>query len=314
MQPGLVECVPNFSLGGDPVFLEDLRRAVQAVPGAVVLDASSDADHNRSVLTFAAAPAAAEAAALAAVGVASAAIDMRNQRGVHPRIGATDVLPFIPLEGVGEAECVALAHRVGERMAAEFGIPIFFYGAAAKSAARRALPELRRGGYEALAERSRLGQSIEPDCGPTLVHPSAGASAVGVRPFLVAYNINLAGGDLALARSIARAIRESNGGLPAVRALGLWLAGPGLAQVSINLCDFRLTGVLEVFERVESLARQAGVGIHASELIGLVPRAALDAESAARVKLPGFEVALHVIEERVQSMSAAARQRLDSNG
>lgn len=314
MDAGLVECVPNFSRGGSPEFLDSLRKAVQAVPGALVLDASSDADHNRSVLTFVAAPAAAEAAALAAVEVATKAIDMRTQQGQHPRIGATDVLPFIALEGVQEADCVALAHRVGERMATEFEIPVFFYGAAARRAERRALPDVRRGGFEALAQRSLLGQSIEADCGPAGVHPSAGASAVGVRPFLVAYNINLATGDLGLARSIARAIRESSGGLPAVRALGLWLAGPGLAQVSINLCDFRRTGVLEVFERVEALANEAGVSIHASELIGLVPRAALDAETAARVKLAGFEVALHVIEERVKFMSTAARQRLDSSG
>jgi len=304
MGSALVECVPNFSCGREPRLLTRLVQAAEGVSGCAVLNASRDSDHNRAVLTLAAAPQVAVDAAMALARVACAEIDLRQHAGVHPRIGAADVMPFIPLGGASVADCVLLARQFGERLWAELKVPVFFYGAASMQLPARSLPEVRRGGFEGLLERSLAGQELGFDLGAGAPHPSAGATAVGVRPLLVAYNINLESQDVQLARSIAKEIRESNGGFPAVRALGLWLEGPQVAQVSINLCDFQVTGVAKVFQRVSELAARAGAGIRESELIGLAPSAALDVKLAKQIKLRGFEARKHLIEPSVRMLLA----------
>ena len=301
----LVECVPNFADGRNPATLGAILAAIRAVPGARVLDASADRDHDRAVVTFAGPAAAVGEAALAAAREAVARIDLGARpgpRGVHPRMGALDVLPFVALEGTSTAACVALAHGVGARLGAELGVPVYYYGDACLRPERRALPDVRRGGFEALRAALERGDPARlPDAGPARVHPTAGASAVGVRPFLIAFNVDLESDDLGVARRIAAAVREAGGGLPAVRALGLLLPERGVAQVSMNLCDPGRTGILRAFEEVERRARELGVAVRGSELVGLAPRAALDAEVARRVRLAAFDPQRHVLEARLQS-------------
>lgn len=269
--------------------------------GGIVLDASSDVDHERSVVTFVAAPERVVAIGTALLALARDRIDLGARRGCHPRIGACDVFPLIALEGVSEKRCVALAHELGHEVGG-LGVPVYFYGKAARRPQREALPEVRRGGFEGLAraleaeppEASRL-----PDEGPQRLHPRAGAVAVGVRPFLIAFNVVLGSSDPAAARVIARRIRASSGGLPGIRALGFELPSRALSQVSVNVCDHERTGLVALFERVEHEARTLGVGIVESELIGLAPRAALDADIARRVRLVAFDPTRHVLEERL---------------
>lgn len=287
-----VECVPNFSDGRDPAVLEALRQAVLSVEGTRVLDASQDADHNRAVLTFAAPPEQVVAAAFAAVSAALERIDLRSHGGVHPRIGAADVVPLVPLAGLSLADCVPLAHALGERLARELELPVFFYGAAARRAERSSLPAVRRAATEL---------PLAPDAGPARLHPRGGGVAVGARDVLIAFNVNLDTNDIALARRIARTVRAANGGLPGVRALGLALERGGVVQVSMNLCEPDRTGIEAAFLAVERLAGEHGVGIRASELIGLAPRAALDAAVAERVRLPGFDPRRHIIEDALEA-------------
>ena len=294
----LVECVPNFSEGRRPAVLEAIVAALRGVPGVRVLDHSLDPDHNRAVVTFAGPFEAVEDGAFRAVREAAERIDLTAHEGVHPRMGATDVCPFIPLADAGVEDCVALAHRVGARVGGELAIPVYYYGDAARRPERRSLPDVRRGGFEAL--RDAIGSAPEraPDDGPQdAIHPTAGATAVGVRPFLIAFNMNLSTDDVGVARRIARSIRESSGGLPGIRALGLPVHGRKTAQVSVNVCDHRRTGLAEVFEAVQALASELGHGIEESELVGLAPRAALDAELASRVKLRDFDPRRCLIEE-----------------
>ena len=299
MKP-LVECVPNFSFGDDPALLAELASTVEA-EGGHVLDASSDVDHERSVVTWVAEPSAVPSIGERQIELARDRIDLRTQSGVHPRIGACDVFPMIALEGVDEALCVALAHDLGIRSAA-LGVPVYFYGSAARRPEREKLPDVRRGGFEGLARA--LAQDPPdparfPDEGLPELHPRAGAVAIGVRPFLVAFNIQLESSDLEAARAIARAVRESSGGLPGIRALGLPLESQGITQVSCNVCDHGKTGLVALFERVEEEARSRGVEIRDSELIGLAPRAALDREIAERVRLPEFDPERHVLEDNL---------------
>lgn len=295
----LVECVPNFSDGRDPAVLQAILGALGEVPGVSVLDTSADRDHNRAVVTFAGAPDAVAAGAFAAAREASRRIDLTRHRGVHPRMGATDVLPLVPLAGTSTADCVALAHALGARIGAELAIPVYYYGAAALRPERRALPDVRRGGFEALREAIGRDPARRPDAGPARIHPTAGATAVGVRPFLIALNVDLETTDVRVAREIARAIRESSGGLPAVRALGLFLPERGVAQVSMNLCDHRRTGILSVFAEIERRAGELGVAVRRSELIGLAPREALDAEVARRIRLTDFDPETRIVEARL---------------
>ena len=270
----LVECVPNFSEGRRPEVVDQLVAAVATTPDVYLLDRTSDADHNRSVLTFAGPPEPVLVAMEAAVAVALRRIDMTVHEGQHPRIGAVDVVPFVPLGDSTIDECVELARRFGERVAERFDLPVYLYARAATRPDRVVLADLRRPQFEGL--RETIGQhGREPDFGPPRLHPTGGAVAVGARPFLIAYNINLASPDVDLAKRIARRVRESSGGLPRVQALGLPLEELGCAQVSMNLLDFSVTSLWLVWETVRALAADEGVELRESELIGLAPLAAL---------------------------------------
>jgi glutamate formiminotransferase len=254
--------------------MDAIQSAAEAVDGARVLDRHADAVHNRMVLTIAGTPGPVAEAAFRAAARAAELIDLDTHRGVHPRIGATDVVPFVPLGATEMQVCVELAVRVGRRIAAELDIPVYLYGEAAQSAARRRLPDLRRGEYERLKASLASDPSLAPDFGPARVGP-AGVTAVGARPPLIAYNVTLASPDLSIASSIARHIRESSGGLPAVQARGFRTADPNVVQVSMNLLDTRRTSMALVFERIRSEAAERGVVVLESELVGLAPSAAL---------------------------------------
>jgi glutamate formiminotransferase len=298
-----VECVPNVSEGRRPEVVDAIAAAVTGVPNTYLLDRTSDVDHNRSVLTFAGPPPAVADAMEAAVGVALERIDMRHHEGRHPRLGAVDVIPFVPLGDTTMDECVGLAQDFGARIAARFSLPVYLYAAAASRPERRVLADIRRPQFEGLAAMM-AAEGGEPDFGPRHPHPTAGAVVVGARPFLVAWNINLDSTDLALAKRIAGAIRERDGGLPRVQALGLYLDDLGLAQVSMNLLDTTVTPVWRVWEEVERLAREAGVTLRESELIGLAPQAAL----LATADHAGVDPTLP-LEERLAGGAAAVRIR-----
>jgi glutamate formiminotransferase / 5-formyltetrahydrofolate cyclo-ligase len=270
----LVESVPNFSEGRRIEVVDKLGAAVESVPGAYLLDRTSDASHNRSVLTLAGQPAPVLEALERTVAVAVAEIDMERHTGEHPRIGAVDVVPFVPLAGTSMADCIELARTFGARLADRFSIPVYLYGEAATSPSRQRLADVRRGQYEGLKTQI-LEPDRKPDFGPTRLHATAGAVAVGARPFLIAYNINLDSRDLDLAKRIARRIRESSGGLPRVQANGFWIEELGRAQVSMNLLDFKITPMWRVWEAVRAEAAEDGVHLAESELIGLAPIEAL---------------------------------------
>jgi glutamate formiminotransferase len=307
----LVECVPNLSEGRRAEVVDRIAAAFAgASPEVLVLDRSSDPDHNRTVLTLAGpGPALVEAAVAGAMACARL-IDLTRHQGVHPRMGALDVLPFVPLgaatrlQGAAgpDLDCAALAERAGRRIAAEAGTPIYLYGAAARRPDRAALPAVRGRGFEslraALAAGGDQGPGREPDLGGPGLHPTAGATAVGAREVLVAFNVDLAGADLELVRRIATAVRERDGGLPAVRAMGVDLAGRGLAQVSMNLLDYRVTPPAVAFAAVAALAERAGARVAASEIVGLVPAAALAGTDPADLRLRDFTPEL-LLEERL---------------
>lgn len=287
----LVECVPNFSEGRKTETVARLAQAIQSVETACVLDTHIDPDHNRSVITFVAAPERIVEAARRAVGVASELIDMRGHTGVHPRLGATDVLPFIPISGVTMADCVALAHTAGERIARELSIPVYFYERAALVPERLNLEDVRRGALELLREQIAVEASRAPDVsppGPLRVHETAGAIAIGARPFLIAFNVNLSTADVAIARKVARTVRARSGGLPFVKALGFELSTRGLAQVSMNIVNYEVTGLNAAYEAVRRAAEAAGVKIFSTELVGLIPERALDRDAEYFAKLENF--------------------------
>jgi glutamate formiminotransferase len=278
----LLECVPNVSEGRDR---DRLRRLAEAIErgGARLVDVHSDVDHHRSVFTFLGGPDVVERAALAFGRLAVELIDLREHRGVHPRIGALDVVPFVPL-ALAMADAVAAAHRVGRALAAETGVPVFFYEEAAIVPGRRDLPELRAGGFERLAERLR-DPRWRPDAGPATPHPSAGAAVIGARRPLIALNAMLESTDLAGARAVAAAIRERTpGGLPAVRALGVVLPSRGIVQVSMNLLDYLRTSPRAVMERLEIETAARGLRVSGYELVGCAPADAFDEPSRARVR------------------------------
>lgn len=254
--------------------VDALAAAVTGTPGVHLLDRTSDVDHNRSVLTFAGPPAAVQQAMEVAVEVAIARIDLTRHEGQHPRIGAVDVIPFVPLGETTMDECIAIARSFGAHLAARFELPVYLYARAAQRPDRVVLADIRKPQFEGLRDQiSHPGR--EPDFGPARIHPTAGAVAVGARPFLIAYNINLESGDLDLAKRIAHRIRERSGGLPRVQALGLYLADLRCAQVSMNLLDFTATPMWRVWEQVQAAAAVEGVRLQESELIGLAPLAAL---------------------------------------
>jgi glutamate formiminotransferase/glutamate formiminotransferase/formiminotetrahydrofolate cyclodeaminase len=279
----LVECVPNFSEGRDPAVAASLVAVIGAVPGIAVLDQSSDPDHHRSVITFAGAPDAIVEAAVRSVGEAARQIDLRRHQGVHPRLGSADVVPFVPLQGIDLAGCAELAHQAGEQIWDRFRVPVCFYGAAARRPERVRLEHVRGQGFEA-----RLADpQFAPDLGAAL-HPTAGATIVGARGILVAINVNLATTDLGVAKRIAAAIRESSGGFPAVKALGLPLAARGQVQVSMNLTDLSVTPFHRVFLEIERRAEAEGVEVAETELIGLAPRDLLESAAVEFLRLKRF--------------------------
>ena len=275
-RPGeaLVECVPNVSEARRPEVMDAVQAAVDGVRGVVLLDRHADPVHNRMVLTFAGPPGPVAEAAFRCVARSAELIDLRQHRGVHPRMGATDVVPFVPLGATSMQVCVELAIRVGRRIAAELDLPVYLYGAAASRPERRRLPDIRRGEYEGLCRNLASGPRLAPDFGPSYVGP-AGATAVGARLPLVAYNVTLGTANLELAKAIARAIRESSGGLPGVQARGFTTADPQVVQVSMNLLDTRRTSMAVVFERIREEAAQRGVAVLQSELVGMAPAEAL---------------------------------------
>ena len=247
----LIECVPNFSEGRDAKKIDAIVKSILNVPEVVLLDRESDADHNRSVLTFVGPPAAAADAAFRCVEKAVELIDLRTHTGAHPRIGAADVVPFIPIEGVTVEECVRLAERVGQRIWERLRVPVYFYEAAARRPERTNLENIRRGQFEALVKEMGVVPERAPDCGEPVCHASAGAVVVGARKFLIAYNINLGTPDVGIAKKIAKTIRFSSGGFRYVKSMGVDLSSRNLAQVSINLTDFEQTPLHLVFETVK---------------------------------------------------------------
>jgi glutamate formiminotransferase len=285
--PRLVECVPNVSEGRRTDVIDRISKAVRAVEGVRLLDRTSDVDHNRSVLTFAGPPESVEAAAHVLVDVAIREIDLRAHKGEHPRIGAVDVVPFVPLAGTTMDECVAIAHRFGRAVAERHQLPVYFYARAATRPERVRLPDIRKPQYEGLQDL--MATTHVPDAGPPRVHPTAGAMVTGARPPLIAFNIELDTTDIGLAKRIAKEIRESSGGLPAVQALGFGLTDPPRAQVSMNLLDTSITPLGRVWREVESRAREAGVRILRGELIGLMPLDAVLGVAAESLRLERFD-------------------------
>ena len=284
---GLIEAVPNVSEGRRRGVIDALAAAVDGVPGATLLDTSSDAAHNRTVLTLVGAATALKDALIELYAAALARIDLREHSGVHPRIGAVDVAPFVPLDAAGMPACVALAHELGDAVARRFDLPVYLYEQAARTPDRRRLELIRRGGFENLSAKMRRPE-WRPDFGPAAPHPTGGATAIGARRLLVAFNVNLNTGDLDVARRIARTIRASDGGLDAVKAMGVRTTRPDVVQVSMNLVDFERTPLHRAFEAVRHEAAGHGVEVRDSEIVGLAPAAALVPAAARALRIDGF--------------------------
>lgn len=296
-ETALVECVPNFSEGRRDTVIAALVASIQNVPGVRVLDRHSDTDHNRSVITFVGAPPAVVEAVYGAIRVAAQQIDMDEHRGQHPRLGATDVVPFVPIAGITLDECAALARQLGDRVGRELGIPVYLYEAAATRPERVNLADVRRGEYEGLKQAIGRDPDRQPDFGPSQLG-KAGATAIGARMPLVAYNIYLTTDDVTIAQHIARSVRHSSGGLAHVKALGLLVGGR--AQVSMNLTDTTRTPIHRVVELVRVEAARYGTAIHSSELVGLIPQAALIEAAQWYLQLDGFS-AEQILEQRLRS-------------
>jgi glutamate formiminotransferase/formiminotetrahydrofolate cyclodeaminase len=285
----IVECVPNFSEGRNAATIEALLAAIRSVSGAVLLDRQSDADHNRSVITFVGTPEAVAQAAFMAAQQAFQRIDLSTHRGEHPRVGATDVIPFVPIRDVTIDDCAQLARQVGRRISEELRVPVFLYEHAATAPFRRRIEDIRREGLEGLGERMRLDPKWAPDFGDAKLHRTAGATVVGARMPLIAYNVNLATTDLSIARVIAQTIRESSGGLPAVKAVAIALKTRNMVQVSMNLTDYKQTPVHVAFEAVKVEALKHGISVDSSEIIGLIPEAAVAQITGHYLQLEKFE-------------------------
>ncbi|HQQ79447.1 MAG TPA: glutamate formimidoyltransferase [Thermoanaerobaculia bacterium] len=298
----LIECIPNVSEGRrDEVVAAIAAAAVKAAPGVVLLDRTSDSDHNRSVLTFLGDGEPLVAAMTALVEASLAAIDLRTHTGAHPRLGAVDVIPFVPVRGATSAECVELAKTLGKSLAERFGLPVYLYEDAAATPERQNLAAIRKGEFEGLAKKME-DPAWTPDFGPAAPHPSGGAVVVGARSPLIAYNINLATADLGVADRIAKAIRHLSGGYRFVKAMGVKLEARGQVQVSINMTNFEKTPLHRVFETVRSEAERHGVAVVGSEIVGLVPQAALLAAAGHYLRLeadPGPQVLENKLLERL---------------
>ena len=293
----LIECVPNISEGRRASVIDILAMEARSVPGVRLLDYSADPSHNRSVFTMAGSRIALKRAVLAMAWSAVHTIDLRIHRGEHPRLGAVDVVPFIPLGDTTMSECVELARDVGRSIAERLEVPVFLYEEAASREDRRRLEDIRRGQFEGLAAKMRQ-PGWAPDFGPATPHPTAGATVVGARRALIAFNVNLATNRLDIARRIAAAVRERNGGLPNVKALGLALPHRGIVQVSMNLTDYERTPVQTAFDRVVVEASRSGVNVLESELVGLIPEAALAGTNAGHLRLHGFSES-QILERRL---------------
>lgn len=296
MSGAIVECVPNFSEGTDVGRVEAIIAAMR-VDGVHLLDWSMDADHNRSVVTVAGEPAGVVEAAVRGAGKAAELINLTRQQGVHPRIGAADVIPFVPISGIKLEQCVLLARQAGLEIWRRYGVPVFFYEAAASRPDRANLDDVRRGQFEGLREAVRKESSRRPDLGGPGLHPTAGACAVGARKFLVAYNIYLDSTDVAVVRAIAREIRAASGGLKGVKAMGL--LARGRAQLSMNITDFEVTPISQVYRAVSNLAQRHKVALVEGEVIGLIPEAACERESDWMRQLVGFEAQTKILERRL---------------
>lgn len=284
----LVECVPNFSEGRRPEVIEAIVEEVKKVSGVKLLDVKADASHNRTVVTFVGEPRSVKLAAFNACAKACELIDMEQQQGGHPRVGATDVVPFIPVRDVSMEECVQLANELGSEIASKLGIPVYLYEHAANVASRKRLPDVRKGEYEGLKKEISKPER-HPDYGQPQMHPTAGATVVGARQFLVAYNINLGTSDLSIAQKIANSIREVKGGFKYVRAMGVMIEDRNVAQVSINMVDYTGTPLFRVFEAVKSEAARYGVNITGSELIGVTPLQVLLDVAEFYLRLENFD-------------------------
>src|SRR5579872_4237950 len=298
MSGQLVECVPNFSEGRDTAKIDAIVASMLAVPDVALLDRESDADHNRCVLTFVGPPAAAADAAFRGVAKAVELIDLTRHQGAHPRIGAADVIPFIPIEGVTIEECVRLAERVAGEIWSKLRVPVYLYESAARRPDRVNLENIRRGQFEALVAEMATVADRAPDVGDPVCHPTAGATVVGARKFLIAYNVNLGTPDITIARKIAKTIRFSTGGFRFVKSMGVMLASRNLAQVSINLTDFEQTPMHLVFETVRREAERYGVPVVGSEIVGLIPKKAIEMSAEYFLRYENFRPEL-VLENRI---------------
>ena len=296
MASPLVECVPNFSDGKDAGVINALRHAITSVPGVRLLDVQSDAAHHLSVFTFVAPPQAAVEAAFWSMRVARERIDLNRHSGEHPRMGATDVVPFVPVRDITMDECVALAKQLAERVGRELEIPVYLYARAAARPERERLPDIRKGEFEGLRDRIGRDPAADPDFGPKHIHPTAGATAIGARPFLVAFNVYLDTPDVTVAKEIAKTVRTSSGGLPGVQASGFTVEG--LAQVSMNLLDIDVTSPAAAFAAVEAGAKKRGVGVTKSEVVGLIPERGILGAGAERLHLP--DAADHLLEAKIR--------------
>src|ERR1700752_782475 len=299
----LVECIPNFSEGRKPETVHRIAEAIAAVETACVLDMHIDPDHNRSVITFVASPENVVEAAVRAVKRASELIDMRTHRGEHPRLGATDVLPFVPIHEVKMDDCVRLAHEAGKRIASELSIPVYFYESAALRPDRTNLEDVRRGALELLREQITTNPERAPDEGALVVHDTAGAIAVGARPFLIAFNVVLHSDDISIARQITKSIRARNGGLPYVKALGFRLSTRSCVQVSMNLVNYEVSGMDAAYEAIKRESDSLGIQIDSTEIVGLVPRNALNREAEYFSKLENFSEA-KILENQIANCRA----------
>jgi glutamate formiminotransferase len=299
----MLECVPNFSEGRRPEVIEAIVAALTGVPGVALLDHEMDAAHNRAVVTIAGEAGAVAEAAFRGAREARDRIDLNAHQGEHPRMGAMDVCPFVPLEGATMDLAVTTARGVGRRIGEELSVPVFLYERAATRPERVNLADVRKGQFEGLRELIGKDPARDPDFGPKHVHPTAGAVAVGARTFLIAYNVNLKSPDVAIAKAIAKKVRERDGGLPKVKALGFFLEDRDVAQVSMNLTDFTVTPIRAAFDAVAAAAAAAGVEVLESELVGLTPRAALDRETAEHIHLAGFDPKTQVIEDLLEARS-----------
>src|SRR5580704_7618497 len=301
----LIECVPNFSEGRDPAKVEAIVASMSAVAGVWVLDREMDVDHNRCVVTLSGEPEAVAEAALRGVGKAMELIDLNHHTGAHPRVGAADVIPFIPVHGVTMEDCVALARRVGNEIWKRHRIPVFFYEAAATRPDRTNLENIRRGQFEGLCEEMKKNHERQPDVGEPKLHPTAGVTVVGARKFLIAYNVNLNTSDVTIANKIAKAIRFSSGGLRYVKSMGVELKARNLAQVSINLTDFEQTPMHRVYEMVKREAERYGAMPVGSEIVGLIPKKAIEMAADFFLQLENFSPA-QVFENKLAAALSGA--------